>query len=1067
MNFLKNYKVLNNLVGWVVFLIAATVYLMTVEPTASWWDCGEYIATAYKLEVGHPPGAPMFQLMGRFFTLFAGNDVAQVAVMVNRMSAILSGFAILFLFWTITALAKKLFVKSNSYELTMPQTLIIMGAGIVGALAYTFTDSFWFSAVEGEVYATSAFFTSIVFWAMLKWDSAKEDSHASRWIILIAFMMGLSIGVHLLNLLTIPAISFLFYFKKYKPTFWGIVLTGVIGVMLLAFIQVGIIPQVVNIFAQSELLFVNSLGLPFNSGTVFFGLMLLAMLVSGIFYTIKPTKMSGVIALVVYGLIVLLILITSTSVSSFFLRFLVCGGLTTLAIMLRRKTVVLNTILLAFSFLIIGYSTFFVLVIRANANTPINENAPVDALTLLTYLNRDQYGDWPVLYGQYYNAKVIDTKEGDFNYIKGKDKYIPTTRKISYVYEPNNCGLFPRMWSEQDKHVKAYKAWTGIRGNRAPTFGENLEFFFRNQLGNQYWRYFMWNFVGRQNDQQGFGIDDAGNKDVVNGNWISGIKFLDDARLGNQDKITDKMKQNKGRNTLYFLPFLLGLGGLIFHFWKNRQDAFVITLLFLLTGIAIIVYLNPTPYQPRERDYAYVGSFYAFAIWIGLGVVGLYHLLSKKIPQMASVFIATILCFMLVPVIMAKQEWNDHDRSNKFAMRDFAKNYLASCAPNAILITNGDNDTFPLWYVQEVEGFRTDVRVVNFTLASGDWYIHQLFNKMYDSEPLPFTIPSDKYTAGTNDFVPYYAKDENNVWDLKKLINFINSDNKDNKVMLQDKREVAFIPTKNLSLRVDSLKVCKNGTVPSYLTDKVVKAITWKVQKNTLYKNDLMLLDLIATNNWDRPIYFASPSSVSDFINIEDYCYLEGSVYRFMPVAGDNRRGGVLTDETYKAMMEKFAYGNLNDKSVYCDKESYGMALYMRNNFARLAQALISEGKKDKAIKVLDKGIEMFPDYAVPYDLYMIGYGELYFQLGQPKKANEIYDIVGQIYDQNIEYYMSVDPKTAKFFEEDMQQGLSVLQALMQYSEKNGEKEQSKKFADLLSKYIQVPTQDNGGGEKK
>lgn len=522
------------------------------------------------------------------------------------------------------------------------------------------------------------------------------------------------------------------------------------------------------------------------------------------------------------------------------------------------------------------------------------------------------------------------------------------------------------------------------------------------------------------------------------------------------------MLKNKGRNTFYFLPLLLGLAGLIFHFWKNKKDAFVVTLLFLLTGIAIIVYLNPTPYQPRERDYAYAGSFYAFAIWIGLGVIAIYHLLSKKLPHLASIGIATVATFFLVPFIMAKEGWDDHDRSEKYACRDIAKNYLASCAPNAILITNGDNDTFPLWYAQEVEGFRTDVRVVNFTLSSGDWYIHQLFNKVYKSEPLPFTIPSDKYTAGTNDFVPYYEKDPNNVWDLKKLINFINSDNKENKVMLTDKRLVAYMPTKNLSLKVDSAKVVSSGVVPSYLADKVVKAITWQVRKNTLYKNDLMLLDIIATNDWERPIYFASPSSVSDFINIEDYCFLEGSVYRFLPVKGDTRRGGVLTDETYDVMMNQFTYGNLNDPNVYVDKESYNMGLYTRNNFARLAQGLIAEGKKDKALKTLDKGLEMFPDYAVPYDLYMIGYAELYFQLDQPKKANEIFDIVGTIYDQNLEYYMSVDNKRARFFDEDIQQSLSVLQALAQYSEKNGQKEQSKKFNDLLAKYIPVGDQSQG-----
>jgi len=1027
MNILKNFKIMNTILGWMVFIVASTVYLLTIEPTASWWDCGEYISTAFKLEVGHPPGAPLFQLMGRFFSLFAGGDVTKVAMMVNGMSAILSGFTILFLFWSITAISKKLFVKSNSYELSTPQIFIILGAGLVGALAYTFTDSFWFSAVEGEVYATSAFFTAVVFWAILKWDVVADEPHANRWIVFIAFMMGLSIGVHLLNLLCIPAMTVLYYFRKGKQSKKNFILILFLSVIILGVVQSGIIPWTVKMAGYFELFFVNTAGMPFNSGTIIYFVLLVGLIVFGLWFSKK-----------------------------------------------RGKTI-LNTVILCFTFIIIGYSSFLMLVVRANANPPINENAPKDALTLLTYLNRDQYGDWPVLYGQFYNAKVIDAKEGAYNYIKGKDKYIPTTRKTSYKYDPKGCGLFPRMWSDQDRHIRAYKAWTGTKANRKPTFGENLAFFFKNQVGNQYLRYFMWNFVGRQNDIQGFGIDEAGNKDVLNGNWISGINFIDAARLGNQEKLTDKMLSNKGRNTYYFLPFLLGLAGLIFHFWKNKKDAFVVSLLFVLTGFAIIIYLNPTPYQPRERDYAYAGSFYAFAIWIGIGVVALYHLLSKKIPHLASALIATVACLLLVPTIMAKQNWNDHDRSDKYACRDFAKNYLASCAPNAILITNGDNDTFPLWYVQEVEGFRTDVRVVNFTLASGDWYIHQLFNKIYDSDPLPFTIPADKYTAGTNDFVPYYEKDANNVWDLKKLINFINSGNEDAKVQLQDKRKVAYFPTKNLSLRVDSAKVCNNGTVPRYLADKVVNAITWKVNKSTLYKNDLMLLDLIATNNWERPIYFASPSSVDDFINVSDYCFLEGCVYRFLPVRGDNRSGGVLTDETYNSYMTKFAYGNLNDPTVYVDKESYGMGMYLRNNFARLAQALIGEGKKDKAIKILDKGIELLPDKAVPYDLYMIGYAELYFIAGVPQKAKEIFSIVGGIYDQNLEFYQSVDPKafeknvffslngmqqSAGFLGEDVQQGLQVLQALMSYSEKYGQKEESKKFREMLMKY--VPLQQPG-----
>lgn len=1011
MAFLKNYKVMNNLLGWLVFIFASVVYLLTIEPTASWWDCGEYISTAYKLQVGHPPGAPFFQLIGRFFTLFAFGDTAKVAMMINAMSALASSFTILFLFWSITALAKKIFVKAG--EITLPQTYMVFGSALVGALAYTFSDSFWFSAVEGEVYATSALFTAVVFWAILKWEAIADQKHSNRWLIFIAFMMGLSIGVHLLNLLAIPAIAFIYYFRKVKQSRKNFILTTLLAVLILGFVQSGIIPWVVKLAGYFELFFVNTVGMPFNSGTIIYMVLLVGLIVFGLFIT------------------------------------------------KRRGHTIFNTVILSITFLLIGYSSFIMLVIRANANTPINENAPKDAISLLTYLNREQYGDWPVLYGQYYNSKVTDTKEGSRVYIKGDKKYIPVARKLSYKYDPKDCTLFPRMWSEQARHIKAYKAWTGIKGNRKPTFGENMKFMFRNQLGNQYGRYFMWNFAGRQNDIQGFGIDDEGNNDIVSGNWLSGIKFIDEARLGNQDMITDKMKNNKGRNTLYFLPLILGLVGLVFHFRKNKKDAFVVMLLFVMTGVAIIFYLNPTPYQPRERDYAYAGSFYAFAIWIGIGAIALYQLLIKKLPKMASVAISTLICLVLVPGIMAKEGWDDHDRSGKYCCRDFAKDYLNSCAPNAILITNGDNDTFPLWYAQEVEGYRTDVRVVNFTLASGDWYIHQLYNKIYDSDPMPLTIPSEKYTQGTNDFVPYYEKDPNNYWDLKKLINFVNSDKSEDKVMLQDKRSVAYMPTKNLSLRVDSAKVVGNGTVPAYMADGVVKAITWTVKKNTLYKNDLMLLDLIATNNWERPIYFASPNSVSDFFDVEDYCYLDGCVYRLLPVKADARRGGVLTKNSYDALMNKFTFGNLNDPEIYVDKESYGMALYMRNNYARLAQALLAENQKEKALQILDKGLLEFPDYAVPFDVYMVGYADLYFSAGKPDKAIEIFNVLGEIYDQNLQYYMSVPPKYSKFFESDIQQALAVLQALMSYSQKNGRTEDAKRFEDLLSKYIQVPPAAN------
>jgi hypothetical protein len=1004
---MKKFETLNNILGWLIFLIASTVFLLTIEPTTSWWDCGEYIATSYKLQIGHPPGTPTFQLIGRIFSLFAFGNVENVAKTINALSALCSGFAVLFLFWTITAMARKLFEKAG--EMTMIEKYVVLSAGAVGALAFTFSDSFWFSAVEGEVYAAAACATSIAFWAIFKWDRVADERHSNRWLILIAFMIGVSIGIHLLNLLTLPAIVYVYYFRKYKFSKKGFIWASVLSLVITGFVFGGVIPWIVILAGKFELFFINSVGLPFDTGTIIYFVFLIAAIIAGLYLSKK------------YG-----------------------------------KSIV-HVSLLCLTFVIIGYSSFFVLIIRSNAGTPINENAPKDALSFLNFLNREQYGDWPLLYGQYYTANVVNTKEGDYNYIKGDKKYIPTSRKLKYEYDPANSGVFTRMWSDQPRHIAAYKAWGGIKSDRMPTFGENMSYFFGYQINTMYLRYFMWNFAGRQNDVQGYGIDDAANKDVAKGNWISGIPFIDKMRLGNQDKIQPHMLNNKARNTFYLLPLILGLIGLFVHFKKDPRYAFVNFVFFFMTGLAIVLYLNQTPYQPRERDYAFAGSFYAFAVWIGFGVIGLFQLLSKKLPQSASIAIVTLASLILVPGIMAKEGWNDHDRSGKYACRDFAKNYLASCAPNAILITNGDNDTFPLWYAQEVEGFRTDVRVVNFTLASGDWYIHQLYKKMYKSEPLPFTLPSEKYTAGTNDFVPFFDTKFKGSLDIKDLMKLINSESEETKVTLpQNGSRVSFLPTKDLKVKVDSLKVLRNGTVPASMANMIPKYIEWKVKKNSLYKNDLMLLDFLATNNWERPIYFASPSSVTDFMDIEDYCYLEGVVFRFIPVKIDNKtNAGILSDRTYDCLMNKFAYGNLNDPKVYADKESVGMAMFLRNNFARLAQSLLIEGKKDKAIKVLDKGTEVFPDFNIPYDMYMISYAELYYMAGADKKATEIVNKVLTMYSDDIDYILSLEPEYQKAQEDDLQKAAAVLQELERITKKYNQTTLSKTIGMKMQALIQ------------
>jgi len=996
---MKNFKQLNNLLGWFSFFVAAVVYTLTLEPTASWWDCGEYIATAFKLQVGHPPGAPLFQMAGRFFSLFAFGDTQNVAMMVNLMSAIVSAFTILFLFWTITHMARKLIVKDE--EMTTGQLFAVLGSGLVGSLAYTFSDSFWFSAVEGEVYAMSSFFTAIVFWAILKWEDQSEQKHSVRWIVFIAYLVGLSIGVHLLNLLAIPAIAFVYYYKKYKPTAKGIIITAALSVFLLAFIMYVIIPWAVDLSARFELTFVNKFGLPFNSGTIFYFLLIIVALVFGLMWTRKHGKL------------------------------------------------IANTAILSFTFILIGYSSFLMLVIRANANTPINENNPDDAISLLSYLNREQYGSWPIFYGQYYNAPL----NPDDPYEDGSPIYIRDSKKGKYVitderkssdpnYDRNFSTIFPRMYSPQENHVKAYNSWGKVKGvpvqainNQGepetimkPTFGENLRFFFRYQLGHMYFRYFMWNFAGRQNNTEGHG-------GVNNGNWLSGITFLDEFRLGKQTDLPQSM-QSPAQNKYYLLPLILGVIGMLFHFNRNYKDGVVVALLFFMTGIAIVLYLNQTPFQPRERDYAYSGSFYAFAIWIGLGVMSLYEFLSKKVSPVVSASVVTLACVALVPGIMAAENWDDHNRSNKYAARDFAANYLNSCDPNAILITNGDNDTFPLWYAQEVEGLRTDIRVVNYMLSSGDWYVHQLARKIYDSEPLRFKLTPEQYNKGVNDFIPFVDRAGGMQIELSELIDFIADESERSKVALQSGESINYFPTRKVRLTVDSLKALQSGIVPAYMADRIVPVVEWEIKSNYLYKNDLMLLDFLGSNNWERPLYFASPSSVNKVLGIDKYCHQTGVVYKFIPVLADDYipgLGGVDTDASYDILMNKCKWGNLNQPGVYVDPESYRNSMMHKQNYMRLAQALAGKGKKTEAIAVADRCVKEFPNEKMTFDYYMLPLAEVYYQSGATVKGNDFVRTVAGIYIENLNYYNSVSPEFSSYYEDDKMQAYAVMSRIFEY----------------------------------
>jgi len=1020
---MKNYKTVNNIVGWAVFAIATLVYFLTLEPTASWWDCGEYIATAYKLQVGHPPGAPLFQLLGRFFTLFAFGNVENVALMINIMSALSSSFTILFLFWSITMLAKKLYIKSADEVMSKGDAWAVLGAGVVGALAYAFSESFWFSAVEGEVYAMSSFLTAVVFWAILRWEEVADHRHGYRWILLIAFIIGLSIGVHLLNLLAIPAIVYVYYYKKYKFSYKGFITAGILSILILAIIMYIIIPGIVELAGKFELFFVNTVGLPFNSGTIIYFLIILALIIGGLYYSRKNGK------------------------------------------------VILNTAILALTLILIGYSSFFILVIRANANPPINENDPKDAISLLSYLNREQYGTWPLFAGRYYNAPAIDSEDGNPVYTKdletGKYTVIDDRRGTKPIYDERFTTVFPRMWSStKPAHISLYKQYGGSKGTPVrvqkadgsseviykPTFGENLKFFFTYQVDHMYLRYFMWNFTGRQNN-----IESQG--EINHGNWVSGIGFIDNWRLGDQGNLPRSMK-NPANTKFYFLPLLLGLLGLLFQLSKSKKDTWVVFLLFIMTGLAIIVYLNQTPLQPRERDYAYAGSFYAFAIWIGLGVLALYDGLRKKINNNKITALAvTLLSVILVPGIMAQQGWESHNRSGKYAARDFARMYLESCEPNAILFTNGDNDTFPLWYVQEVEGIRTDVRVVNYMLSSGDWYVDQMFRKVYDSDPLPLSIDRNFYAQGAQNYLPVFERIEETT-DVNDALAFAENNDKRTKIPLQNGEWINYVPAKNLRLKIDSNAVINSGTVDSENADKIVGEITWRIGQNGLYRNDLMLLDIIATNNWERPIYFANPNSISKVLNVDKYCHLEGIVYRFKPTEAIDyipKVGGVNPERTYEVIMaDDVRWGRLNEDDVIIDRESSRNSGMIKQNYIRLAQALVKEGKADSVEAVLDRGIHFFPNDKFTFDFYMIPWADNYYKVGATEKGNDLINVLYERYLEDLTYYTLLDDRFVNFYNEDIQEALAVLQRLSQLAREHDQVDLADEIDESLYEKISM-----------
>lgn len=1094
---MKQFRLINNLMGWLTFAIAAWVYCSTVEPTASFWDCPEFITTGYKLEVGHPPGAPFFMLTANLFSQFA-KDASQVAYMVNIMSALFSAFCILFLFWSITHLARKLLCKDES-NMSTTNLIAIEGSGLVGALVYTFSDTFWFSAVEGEVYAYSSLFTALVFWLILKWEEHADEPHSDRWLVLIAYLTGLSIGVHLLNLLCLPAIVLVYYYKKTpNADVKGSLAALVCSMILVAAVLYGIVPGIVKVGGWFELLFVNTMHLPFNTGLIFYIFCLIAIVLWAIYETIAQKNRrqmnisyllavgmlgipfygygwtSGVIGIIVLGIIAALLFHRSGE------KYLISAR-------------VMNTSLLCMLMIMIGYSTYAVIVIRSTANTPMDQNSPEDIFTLGQYLNREQYGSRPLFYGQAYTSKmeleardgycVPKTKKGAPVYQRvekhsadEKDAYEIVHYNTEYIYAQNM--VFPRMWSDSqvNGHPQAYENWLGgLHGKevpydqcgqtiwvKLPSQLDNLSFFFSYQLNFMYWRYFMWNFAGRQNDIQGHG-------ELEHGNWICGIPWLDNARLGDQSKLPSDLRENKGHNVFYCLPLLLGLLGLFWQAFKNQESVkqfWVVFFLFFMTGIAIVIYLNQTPLQPRERDYAYAGSFYAFAIWVGMGVAAIIDVLKHfKVANPGTALIVSLLA-LFVPIQMAGQTWDDHDRSGRYTCRDFGQNYLNSLDEkgNPVIFTNGDNDTFPLWYNQETEGFRTDARVCNLSYLQTDWYIDQMRRPAYDSPSLPISWNRLQYVAGTREGIQVvpdaleqvinYYKDEpealkemvgDNPYELKNIIKYW---------VLNDNPDLQIFPTDSAVITIDKEAVRRSGMMIAADSIPDVMEISLR-GKRAIYKSELMMLEMLSQANWERPLYIAMTVGSDNYGHLGNNFVQEGLANRITPF--DTRKSGrtVDTERMYTNIMTKFKFGGLAENpDIYLDETVMRMCYTHRRLFAQLASQLLAEGKDDKALKVLQRAEQVIPGTVVPHNFQSgsLDLAQAWLRVGNDKECARLLDIIGQNAKEYLEWYLSQNIEHLLASERQIMYNLYLLQEI---SETYGRFDMTKSDAyhTVLQKY--------------
>ncbi len=991
MNSAINFKRWNNIIGVLVFLASAFIYLSTLEPTVSFWDCGEFLSCDSKLEIAHPSGAPMVMLIRRVAASLAGSNPAHITLMINGTSAIASALTILFLFWTISWFGRKLL--ATSWQTSNREKILILSAGVIGALSYAVSDSFWFSAVEAEVYAMSSLFTALVFWCILKWE---ESEQSDRWLMLIAYLFGLSIGVHLLNLLAIPAIVLLYYFKRYPVSIKNTIVALIISVLILGSILYIIIPGLPAYFSKIELITVNGFGLPYSSGFVAGIVILTAIILFGLYFS-----RSG-------------------------------------------KKVWLYNSIIYFSLIIIGFSSYTAVVIRSHDNPPVDMGNPEDPFALVNYLNREQYGARPLIYGQSFASPIIDSKERN-SYQRFDGRYTSYPLNPSYIFDPNTQMLFPRMSSDKPEHAEAYKQWSDFHGKpyyrttpdgkkqkiMLPTFGENLDFFFRYQLGFMYFRYFMWNFAGRQNDIQGHG-------NILNGNWISGIPFVDNALLGSQDKLPDSLKHNPGRNRYFLLPLLLGLLGLVYHYKKDVRNFSVLSLLFFFTGIAIVIFLNEEPITPRERDYVYVGSFYAFSAWIGIGVLALYSWFRRlKGMNMNGILIGSIILSASVPVIIGVQNWDDHDRSGRYVVLEYARNYLESCAPNAILFTNADNDTYPLWYAQEVEGIRKDIQIVLLPYLSAQWYVDQLRRPVYKKQGLKMTLTSDKFIGGKRSYFPIIEKIDSTV-ELSSVLQFAGSDDERARVQLSDGQQVNYIPSHKIQLSANKSMLSENERKAPPLQ----KALEISIKGQYIRMDEIVLLDIIATNNWQRPVYFTSVQAPRQY-GLDKYLQLDGYAYRLTPYKSNpadiSEIGFIDSDSLYDKYMNHFSFTSLADPKVYLDWTHVTTVsiLSLRDKFARLAETLMAEGKKDSAVKVLDRICSILPNERIEYNYEVLRIIADYMQCGEKDKAVEILKKFQFSTIQNLEYFKSLSKPEQKSIDYEIRLNNYILQELSKLAKDN------------------------------